>query len=122
MVSVMGEPYTALPTAFRYRDEYDSACKCGQPMPGIFDQRYPQNLSLASPLGLPVPEPIAPDVPVPSLRQPRGEDPETLANRAGDFTPAPMDASEADEDAVARVVVDGDRRVRIVGPEFYIAQ
>ncbi len=31
MVSLAGEPYSALPTAFRYRKEYDAACTCGAP-------------------------------------------------------------------------------------------
>ena len=31
MVSLAGEPYSALPTAFRYRQEYDAACTCGAP-------------------------------------------------------------------------------------------
>ena len=122
MVSVTGEPYTALPTAFRYRNEYDAACKCGQPQPSIYDQLSIRAASLASPIGLAVPEPVAPVVPVPSLRQPRGEDPETVANRAGGFTPAPLTAPDAEGDAIARVVLDGDRRIRIVGPEFYVAR
>jgi hypothetical protein len=29
MVSLAGEPYTALPAAFRYRREYDPSCRCG---------------------------------------------------------------------------------------------
>jgi hypothetical protein len=29
MVSLSGEPYTALSTAFRYRSEYDRGCTCG---------------------------------------------------------------------------------------------
>jgi hypothetical protein len=30
-VSVSGAPYTALPTAFKYRQEYNAACSCRKP-------------------------------------------------------------------------------------------
>ena len=30
MISLTGEPYTVLPTAYRYRQTYDATCKCGQ--------------------------------------------------------------------------------------------
>src|SRR5262249_61014580 len=30
-VSLAGQPYTALPTAFQYRKEYNAACSCRKP-------------------------------------------------------------------------------------------
>ncbi len=113
MVSLTGEPYSALPTAFRYRQEYDAACTCGTPA-----------IAAASPLTAPAtlsPAPAAPTrvLPRPLARPARGEDPETLANRAGDFSPKPV-AAETAGDAVAGVT--GQRHVRIVGPHYYYGQ
>ncbi len=56
--------------------------------------------------------------PTPTLRQAASEDPETLANRAGELvaTPAPPR-----EPQVVSVNPDG-RQVRVVGPEYYVAQ
>jgi hypothetical protein len=118
MVSIQGEPYAALPTAFRYQNEFDASCKCGQPqVASLYDQLAAQVAGLSAPT--PLAPPPMPLVPVPALRPPPGEDPETVANRAGGFTPAPPVQTDQE---VARIVTDGDRRIRIVGPEFYIAQ
>lgn len=59
-------------------------------------------------------------MPEPLLRPALGEDPETLANRAGNFAPKPVAASHGG-DAVAGVA-DGSRAVRIVGPKYYYGQ
>ena len=87
MVSLAGEPYSALPTAFRYRQEYDAACTCGAPASrrAVADCRAGRSesgIGRARPSLLPRPLP----------RPARGEDPETLANRAGDFSPKPVAA------------------------------
>ncbi len=114
MVSLAGEPYTALPTAFRYRQEYDAACTCGAPAAAAL-----------SPLSVPADISPAPAAPVSGLPKPRarpaqGEDPETLANRAGAFTPKPV-AATGSGDALAGAP-EGERTVRIVGPKYYYGQ
>ncbi len=114
MVSLAGEPYTALSTAFRYRQEYDAACTCGAPAAAAL-----------TPLSAPAqlsPAPAAPTsvLPKPVARPAKGEDPETLANRAGDFSPRPVAAKTAG-DAVAGVAA-GKPTVRIVGPKYYYGQ
>ena len=49
MVSLAGEPYSALPTAFRYRKEYDAACTCGAPAAAALSPiAAPANLSPAA--------------------------------------------------------------------------
>ncbi len=114
MVSLSGEPYSALPTAFLYRKEYDAACTCRAPASAaVAPLTAPANLS---------PVPAAPTVilPKPLARPAQGEDPETLANRAGDFSPKPVEAGSSG-DAVAGVA-SGNRRVRIVGPNYYYGQ
>ena len=117
MVSLVGEPYTALPNAFRYRKEYDAACTCGKPATTAF-------ANIATPTLL-APATTAPVsiVPVPTARPAAGEDPETLANRAGRFVPQPIQAKTAGTD-VAGVGVGStaERSVRIVGPSYYYGQ
>ncbi len=119
MVSLAGEPYTALSTAFRYRQQYDAACTCGAPAAALTPLSAPTDLTGQAALG---PAAGAPTVamPEPLLRPALGEDPETLANRAGNFAPKPVAASTGG-DAVAGVS-DGSRTVRIVGPKYYYGQ
>ena len=114
MVSLAGEPYSALPTAFRYRQEYDAACTCRAPASAAFSP-------IATPTDL-NPVSAAPTVllPKPQPRPARGEDPETLANRAGDFAPRPVTAA-ADNTTTAGPQTGG-RHVRIVGPSYYYGQ
>ena len=118
MVSLAGEPYTALPTAFRYRQEYDAACICGAPSVAA-------QTPFAAPAALTPAQPAAPVsvLPRPLARPAKGEDPETLANRAGDFSPKPV-AAKSSNDAVAGVagLSEGERKVRIVGPDYYYGQ
>jgi hypothetical protein len=57
--------------------------------------------------------------PVPVPQPAAGEDPETLANRAGAFVPAPVVPAPA---SVAGLSADGQRSVRIVGPSYFYAQ
>jgi hypothetical protein len=105
MVSIDGEPYTSLPTAFRYRETYDPQCSC-KPAGGYA-------ASVVDPSRRPPLEPDAAFLPRP--RPAPGEDPETLANRAGDFTPR---AVAPDEDVTASISTQGERPVRAVGPVF----
>ncbi len=115
MVSLAGEPYSALPAAFRYRQEYDAACTCGAPasaaLPPIATPTELGPLPVAAPTVL---------LPRPQARPARGEDPETLVNRAGDFSPRPVTATRTG-DAVAGPAT-GHRHVRIVGPAYYYGQ
>ncbi len=115
MVSLTGEPYSALPAAFRYRQEYDAACTCRAPASAALSPiTAPADLSpqIAAPTAI---------LPMPLPRPAPGEDPETLANRAGDFAPRPVAANNSDGEAVAGVAT-GERHVRIVGPKYYYGQ
>ncbi len=128
MVSVDGQPYAALPTAFRYRSEYDPSCTCRSATTAsasgndMFDQLAAQAAALTpgAPVGTPTPLTAAITAPTPSPRPARGEDPETLANRTGSLVPHPVESSKGT--AVAGVSADEPRKVRVVGPEFYVAQ
>lgn len=116
MVSINGESYTALPTAFRYRSEYDPSCTCRSATASTFAELAAQVAALPS-TGAEMPAMI---VPTPSPAPALGEDPETVANRAGGLVPTPVATSN--ETAVAGVSGDGERRIRVVGPEYYVAQ
>lgn len=126
MVSLAGEPYTVLPTAYRYRQEYDAACKCGQiaALPGArgeavgflpANQDDPWGFVRASETA----GPLHGSTPLPISRPAPGEDPETLANRTGALVPEPVVPPEA---AVADLGADGERSIRIVGPTYIYGQ
>jgi hypothetical protein len=102
MMSIDGQAYASLPTAFQYRTSIDPACTCKRA------SGYSTASAEAGPVSF-AENPSAP--PPPRPRPPPGEDPETLANRAGDFVPRA--GSEAGTAAAAGP--DG-RSVRIVGP------
>ena len=107
MTSITGEQYSSLPNAFKYRTSLDSACTC----------RPPGGYTVASTqLGSPA---IAedPTAPLPRSRPAPGEDPETLADRAGYYVPRVM---AADEPATGPVATGADGRpIRIVGPAYW---
>jgi hypothetical protein len=97
MVSLSGQPYSALPTAFRYRSIYDKACTCHGAAPATIAAggrpaftQFPADGSALS----------SPDVP------PLGS-PEPAAK-----APPPATASAE----------DGSKKVRIVGPNYYYGQ
>ena len=113
MVSLTGEAYSALPTAFRYRQEYDAACTCRAPASAALPLAAPANLS-----PLPATRPIV--LPNPLPRPAQGEDPETLANRAGNFSPKPVTATSTGNAVAGPASVR--RAVRIVGPSYYYGQ
>ncbi len=114
MMSLAGEPYTALPAAFRYRREYDRGCACG-----AVDARMAEAFRAFA-----VPPPMAaaslqaveaggPPIPVPPARV-REDDPDTAANRAGGFI-----AAAAGPEAAGQVIYGegpGGKVVRMVGP------
>lgn len=113
MVSLTGEPYSALPTAFRYRQEYDVACTCrGAVAATLAPTTPPADVVTSSPAPTSL-------LPTPLPRPVRGEDPETLADHDGNFMPRPVAAVDAD--AAAAGADSAARTVRIVGPSFYSA-
>ena len=105
MVSITGEPYTSLPTAFQYRTSIDSACTC-KPAGGY---------QIATAQSVPAPGvTIDLTAPLPIARPAPGEDPETLADRAGGFVPRV--ATEATESGTPVATSASGRSIRVVGP------
>jgi hypothetical protein len=138
MISLTGAPYSALPTAFKYRTSYDKSCTCGSPGASLSAQLNGPAAGPASPAAsavtpittlnipsanatfTPIPAAAGPVVAVPSPRPAASEDPETLANRAGNQAPAPV-ADANGPKRLAGVTPDG-RPIRLVGPNSYVAQ
>jgi hypothetical protein len=139
-VSLAGEPYASLPTAFKYRQTYDKTCTChsatavaapaftdfsnGETI--ITDPSAQAALDQGLDQGGLAPMTVTP-TPMPRLRPALGEDPETIANRAGDFVPGPLAPPAPAEAATttAAATTEGDdapRKVRIVGPAYYYGQ
>lgn len=111
------EPYARMSYAFKYREGMVPQCGCGRPAPGM----TPLDGSGAGGVGF-VGDPDAqlrPTIASPGVRVPPEEDPETQANMAGNFTPLPVTAAPA---PVADAATPGGKKVRIVGPSYYIAR
>ncbi len=107
MMSITGEAYSSLPAAFRYRTSLDSACTC----------RPPGGYSVATLQSAAQTIAADPTAPVPRPRPAPGEDPETLADRAGYFVPRVV---ANDASAIAPVATGADGRpIRIVGPAYW---
>lgn len=106
MMSITGAPYSALPTAFQYRTSLNPACTC----------RPPGGYTVAS-LPTAPQETIVedPTAPLPRPRPAPGEDPETLADRAGHFVPHVV---IDDPDGGGPPLASGPdgRAIRVVGP------
>jgi len=107
MVAVTGEAYASLDTAFRFRTSYDPACSC-KPAGAM-------SVAAADPRARPALQAKSDPLPGPPRPEP-GEDPETLANRDGRFTPRYF----AEDDAVVAggPALQGGNAVRTVGPMF----
>jgi hypothetical protein len=116
MVSLSGDPYRALPNAFKFRTAYDKTCTCGS-VAAIGSENFTEFQTNGT--INPAAQSQQAAVPLPNLRPPRGEDPETIANRAGNFVPGPVVAG--DDSGTAATTADG-RKIRIVGPAYYYGQ
>ncbi len=105
MMSMGGVPYSSLPTAFQYRTSLNASCTC-KPAEGY---------SVAAAQSAPAPGvSIDRAAPLPRPRPAPGEDPETLADRAGYFVPP---AKSDEPDAAGPLAADETgRQIRVVGP------
>ena len=104
MMSIVGAPYSALPTAFQYRTSLNAACTCKPPGGYTVASLEPSQQAVVE----------DPTAPLPRPRPAPGEDPETLADRAGYFVPRVGVKEEASGTTLA-IGPDG-RPIRLVGP------
>ena len=110
MVSLSGEPYTALPAAFAYRDPGfkrpgGCACKPAKNYAVIGGGETRQE-----------PEADTPAMPVPRPRPDPAADPETAANAAGGLTEESLRSLLGKETGTNDD--ETKRRIRVVGPTF----
>ncbi len=128
MVALDGQPYSSLPNAFKFRTSYDKTCTCHSataagPTTDGFATFLPDGTPEAAPASLapPVPGPVA-SAPLPNLRPPRSEDPETIANRNANFVPRPVTQQDQSATPEATAVSADGRKIRVVGPAYYYGQ
>ena len=103
-VDIRGQRYVEMPYAYQYRTAYNPSIRCAVSTPVIAAASLPQTVAQEEPTVR---------VPLPLPRPERSEDPETLANRAGNLT-----LHWPDEDP-GLLMANG---VRLIGPAFYYAQ
>jgi hypothetical protein len=104
MVSLDGRPYTALPTAFKFRKQFDAACSC---------HASATPATRFAPLPIPVKPSADAILTIPSGRPAEGNA-DAVARGASEA--AGKDDPANDDSAPA------DKPVRIVGPSYYVAQ
>lgn len=110
-------PYSALATAFSYRTSFNPSCTCGTP---TTFQAMNGGYNAANLVATPAAEAVPP---IPGAAPFLGEDPETLANRAGGITPD--DLGTASVETPVAGLAEGPRTVgvtRRVGPSYFYAQ
>jgi uncharacterized protein DUF2865 len=137
-VSTAGKPYTQLPTAFRYRQEFNAACSCKKPGQSWGEALGTNDPTLergdiivteekAKALSQPKPEPAKGK----DARKPKPNEGASDAARTGAApgaagapgaaaapgTAKPADAASPPDNKAAET--DGKRKVRSVGPQFY---
>ncbi len=118
-----GEAYAKLPNALRYRHEVVNACTCGRPDMSLMPLSALPDADRTK--AAPAAETAHAQLPIPDPRPPYGEDPETMADLAQDFTPHPIEALAArlpTPDSLEGATLKGTvapKTVRIIGPKFY---
>jgi hypothetical protein len=123
-VSVSGQPYTALPNAFKYRQEFNPSCSCkaagqtwAEALKSIDDRSAAENGDIivtdesSRRMALP------PGTRAKTVRQSKGAVPPSSAPAAA--TPAPVPAPAASTAAPAG---DANKPIRSVGPTFIPAR
>lgn len=119
MVSLRGEPYTALPTAFKYRtQERDPYCTCGKANPQSVGLALPEAKRLAEITpAKPKQDDFLASLPAPALRPNLFADAETQADEASGLTRETIMRFVGQESGEMQVS-SSTRKVRVVGPEF----
>jgi hypothetical protein len=119
-VSLKGEPYASEPFAFTYTKEFSPACK-SQLTEGLADlaERFAtaqaeHSAKKGQLVRIDKKGRVVVSPPIPEARPGVGEDPETVANRAGGFRIEPPEA-----EPVAVSDLNEKKPVRIVGGFFY---
>jgi hypothetical protein len=117
-VSLAGHAYTELPTAFKYRREYNSACSCR-----AAGQSWAEALGVGRDATVQQGDIIVTEERAKQLSQPRAVNQpvrggaNTLGKPAASGQPATGDTAQ--QTPPEQAAPAGDRKVRTVGPQFY---
>lgn len=118
-VSVNGQPYTAMANAFAYRVAYNPACSCRSATTVVEEPAAPAT-PVSGEMQIIIAEVAsAAAVLLPRPRPEPTEDPDTLANRAGNFTPGAFNLGVPTRAANALV---NDEGTRLIGPAYLYAR
>ena len=131
MVSVNGEPYAALEKAFSYRTSFDPQCTCGRVTASLTtlkvrgDGTGLKEIKLAGDeFDFKKNKGLRKSIPIPEVKLPRDEDPDTIANIRGRFTHTlvtralELESGQNNPEIAAKKA----RRVRQVGTSFFSPQ
>jgi hypothetical protein len=110
-----GVSYTSLPNALKYRTQVVNACTCGRPDPSLLPQNVEDTTRKRSSLA------DLAAVPLPSAKPRRDLDPDTAWNLATGYIPVVGDLPQAPEPGTS-ALKPNDRKVRVVGPKFFVAR
>lgn len=113
MISLAGEPYSALPTAFKYRKSYDPACACRGGAVANPGQEGASGSFVT--IGPPEPAVLPEKEPAPAATVPE-------AGVAQEAVATPKKPAETPETPWVEGIGPDGRKVRIVGPTDFVAQ
>jgi hypothetical protein len=116
-VSIGGRPYTELPTAFKYRQEYNSACSCR-----AAGQSWADALGVGRDATVQQGDIVVTEEHAKQLAQPRAASQPVRGGTApvtpaGSGQPAAGDTGQPAQPG--QTAPAGERKVRTVGPQFY---
>lgn len=117
-VSVNGQPYTAMENAFAYRTAFNPACGC-RPATTIAEEPQVAATPVSGEMQTVIASVAASYVLLPRPRPEPSEDPDTLANRAGNYTPGAFNLGMPTRAASTLVNAEG---TRLIGPAYLYAQ
>jgi hypothetical protein len=104
-VSLAGMPYTQLPAAFKYRTEYNASCSCR-----AAGQSWAEALGVGKDQTVQQGDIVVTEERAKQLAKPKQQ---------GAKTGTANSASAGSDDSKDAARPQGERKVRIVGPEFY---
>ena len=114
------EPYTKLSTAFSYRKKISDGCECNFSRGGLFEVAGSGSVSE---VGTGAEAEKEERIGIPVFKTDPGIDPETAANAEAGLTPDYLATFGKKPDEEAKPVANLDeRKIRVVGPEFFPVQ
>ncbi|MEP3275229.1 MAG: DUF2865 domain-containing protein [Stappiaceae bacterium] len=134
MTGLDGVPYTALPMAFKYRTELVKNCSCQISGSGRIKALNKsgdpiQDLRLSPADDRFLYYDLEQTLVVPVAKIPAGEDPDTIDNILGNFVPYSLERNSVvtlgerkSEEADPNAANNTKRKVRKVGPDYFVAQ